>query len=104
MAACHGLLQVPVGGGDDPRLHLHVGDRAEPLHDPFLQDAQELALDFQRHVAEFVEEERSASRELELAGHAARAGAREGPALVTEQLALDQLSRNGGDVDAQERG
>src|SRR3954471_17504593 len=79
------------------------GRGPEPVHRPLLQHAQELRLDFERHVADLVEEQRPATSKLELACHAAHARSRERPAFVTEQLALHELARNGGDVDRDER-
>src|SRR5207247_8469108 len=56
----------------------------------------------QAHVADFVQEERAAVGELELPA-AARERAREGALLVAEQLGLDQLVRDRGAVDLDER-
>ena len=67
-----------------------------------LQRAQQLHLHLDRDLADLVEEERPAVGELEaprLAGH----GARERAALVAEELALDELLRDGRAVDLDER-
>ena len=65
---------------------------ADALDLALLQDAQQLGLHGQRHVADLVEEERAAARALELAAPLlGRAGERAG--LVAEQLALDELAR-----------
>ena len=70
-----------------------VGLRAaEPLELLLLQDAQQLHLDIQRQLADFVEEDRAVVRQLEasvLLLH--RAGER--TALVSEQLAFGQARR-----------
>jgi hypothetical protein len=70
--------------------------------DAVLQHAQHLGLRRRRHVAHLVEEERARVGLLELAGPVLhRAGER---ALhVPEQLALDELGRDGGAVDLDER-
>src|SRR5262249_24062993 len=73
-------LEVAVGGGDQP----HVGaDRlvaADALERLLLQDAQQLGLQRQRHVADLVQEQRAAADLLELAD-ALAVGAGEGPFL-----------------------
>src|SRR5437763_777481 len=83
----------------------HVGadrrapaDRRVPAR---LQDTQQARLRLDRHVADLVEEERTALRLLEPADRT-RGGAGEGPLLMPEELALDQLAGNGGHVDGDE--
>jgi hypothetical protein len=92
-----------VGGGDQP----HVGPNrlvaADPLERLLLQQAQDLALQGRRHVADLVQEQRAAVALLELAD-AAAVGAGEGALLVPEQLALQELLRDGGAVQGQKRG
>ena len=66
-----------------------------------LQDAQELRLRLERHVADLVEEERPAVGELDEARLVA-VGAAEGAAPVAEELALEQVVRDGGAVDGLE--
>ncbi len=88
------LLQVLVGGSDHPHIHLDVlvapngGDAA------LLQGAQHLGLRGQRHVADLVQEEGAAVRQLELA-LAVLDGAGEAALHVAEELALDQLAGYG---------
>ena len=76
-------LQVAVGGRDQP----HVGPDGlvapEPLEDLVLEQAQDLGLEGQRHVADLVQEERAAAALLELAD-AAAVGPGEGALLVPE--------------------
>ena len=83
-------LQVLVGGGDDADVGADGLAAADAGELALLQDAQQLRLQVERHVADLVEEERAAGRGLELAD-AALDGAGEGAALVAEQLALEQL-------------
>ena len=61
------FLEVLVGGGEhaDVRLERLIATDAAEL--AFLQHAQELALHGQRHVADFIEEERAAVALLEAA-------------------------------------
>ena len=75
---------------------------ADALERLVLQQPQHLGLHGQRHVADFVEEKRAAVALLELAD-AAAVGPGEGPFLVAEQLALQQVFRDGRTVDRQER-
>ena len=68
---------------------------------PF-QDAQQLRLPQQRHLAHFVQEQRSQIGLLKVAGVIAR-GAGERARLVAEKLALHQVGRNGRAIDRQHR-
>ena len=60
-------FEVAIGGGDDPHIGLDGFVAADALETLLLQHAQHLALHERRHVADFVEEERSAGALLELA-------------------------------------
>ena len=84
----------------------HVGAQrlapADALEGALLEEAQELALDVERQIADLVEEQRAALGELDLAGDAA-IGAGERAALVAEELALDELRRQRRAVDGDER-
>ncbi len=74
---------------------------ADPLVGLLLQHPQQLHLKVEGQVAHLVEEERPAGGRLEAAGPVA-GGAGEGAAHVAEQLALEQLPRQGGGVDGHE--
>ena len=75
---------------------------ADPLDHALLQEAQQLDLERQRHVADLVEEQRAALRLLDLAlGGLDRAG--EGALFVPEQLAFEQGLGDRGAVDRDER-
>ncbi len=102
LAGADRLAQVAMGRGHDP----HVGaDRLAPANRgefALLQHAQQPCLRLGRHVADLVEEQRPPRRLLEAALRPVeRPG--EGPALVPEQLALDQLARDRRHVDGDER-
>src|SRR5208283_3309123 len=71
---------------------------ADALDFALLQHPQNLGLHGQRHVADFVEKDRAAVAELELADALGRR-AGEGAFLVSEQLALDQILGNRGAID-----
>src|SRR5262249_27462446 len=61
------LRQVPVRRGHDARVDLDRLLTADALDLALLEDAQELRLHRERHVADLVEEERASARALELA-------------------------------------
>src|SRR5262249_24795471 len=67
-----------------------------------LQDAEQLGLQLQRDVADFVQEERSLVGQLETTSLRAD-GAGEGALLVTEQLTLQQTGGDGRAVELDER-
>ena len=90
-----------MGGGDDAHVAADRRVVADALEHALLQDAQQLHLHRQAHVADLVEEQRAALGDLEatLAG-GDRAGER--ALLVAEQLAFEQLGRDGAAVDGDE--
>ncbi|EDM76062.1 hypothetical protein PPSIR1_06828 [Plesiocystis pacifica SIR-1] len=93
--------QVPVGRADDPDVRADRGGPADALELPVLEHAQQLALEGQGQLADLVDEQRAPVGDLELA----RRGPvrpRERPALVAEQLVLDQRLGQGGAVDLDE--
>jgi hypothetical protein len=91
-----------VRGADDARVDRDRLAPADALDHPLLQEAQQLDLQRQRDVADLVEEQGAALRQLDLAGRGLdRAG--EGAALVAEQLGLEQVLGDGGAVDGDER-
>ena len=61
-------VQVLVGGADDARVDRDRLAAADPLDHPLLQEAQQLDLQRQRDVADFVEKQGPALRQLDLAG------------------------------------
>ncbi len=91
-----------MGGGDHPHVQRFDLVGAERLDLLFLQHAQQLGLQRQRQVADFVEEQRAAVGHLELADAPLALGAGEGARCGAEQLRLDQGFRNRGDVDRDE--
>ncbi len=98
----HQRFQVLVGGRNDPYIH---PDQFAPTHTEelaFGQHAQQAGLQRQRHVTDFVQEQRAAIGLLE-AAHVPPLRAGERPGLMTEQLALQQFGRNGRRVECHER-
>ncbi len=74
---------------------------AEALDFAFLQHAQQLGLQAERHLGDFVEQQRAALRLLELAGvRGVRAG--EGAALVAEQHGFEHVLGDRRAVDGDE--
>jgi hypothetical protein len=67
----------------------------------FLQHAQQLGLQRQRHLRNFIEQQRAALRLFELAG-VRRMRAGEGAALPAEQDRLQHVLGDGGAVDGDE--
>ena len=88
----HHLLEILVRRGDDARLRLLGALGAHGLEFAVLNDAQQLALEVERGVADLVEEDRALAGEREAAApRLVRAGER--AAHVTEQLRLEQRVR-----------
>jgi hypothetical protein len=93
--------EIGIARRDHARVNLARAVGAHRAHDPVLEHAQELGLKLQRHLANLVEEDRSAvSRAEEPVARPRRAG--EGAALVAEHLGLEQLMRNLRAVDGDE--
>src|SRR5207247_2717715 len=63
----HFFRKVRVRRGDDPNVHATGARRAEPLELAGLDDAQQLGLLAERHVGDFVQEQRAEVRQLEAA-------------------------------------
>ncbi len=60
-----GARQIDVGRGENARIHRARGALAEAAELALLDQAQELHLQRQRHVADLVQEQRAAARELD---------------------------------------
>ena len=85
--------QVAVGRRDQARIGAQRARAAQPLELALLQHAQQLRLQLERDLADFVEEHGAAVGQLEAADALAdRAGER--ALLVAEQLALEQPGRD----------
>src|SRR4029453_1913059 len=92
---------ILVRGADDPHVDRDLLAAADALDHALLQEAQQLHLQSERQVADFVEEKRPALRRLELADGLFR-GARECALLVAEKLALEKSFRNSRAIDRDE--
>ena len=95
------FVEVAVGGGDDADIDLDRLGAADAVDLALLDGAQQLGLQADVHLADFVEQQRAAVGFLELAD-AAGDGAGEGALLMAEQFALQQVLRDGGAVDRDE--
>src|SRR5271165_2627272 len=62
-----GLVEIAVGGGDDPHVDGDFTGAAHRTHGALLQNAQQLHLHGQRHFADFVEEDGAAVGDFEQA-------------------------------------
>src|SRR5205807_1620635 len=96
-----GLLQILVGGRQYPHVHFDGGPTPNAGELPILEHVQELALERRVQIPDLVEEDRAVVRRLELA-QLELVGAGERPALVTKQLAFQELARDRGTVDLDE--
>ena len=67
-ALAHFVLEVAIGRGDDAHVDAVNTVAADTLNLPVLQGAQQLWLQFERQLADLVEEQRAAVGDLELAG------------------------------------
>src|SRR5262249_34654348 len=94
--------QVSIRCGDHPDICFDRPRAAESQELPLLQHAEAFRLRKERHLADFVEEQRTAARDFELAGlRVVSTGER--AALVPEELRLEQLFRERRAIDRNER-
>src|SRR5690606_25434935 len=94
-------LYIIVRGAHHAHIDRTLLPPADALDDAVLEEAQQLRLQRERHVADLVEEQRPPARQLDLADRLLhRTGER--AALVSEQLAFQELLGNGRAVDRDE--
>ena len=101
--ALDAFLQMAVGGGDDADVHLDGAVAADAFQFTFLKDAQQLGLDLRGDFADFVQQDGAVVGQFEPAfalGH----GAGEGALFMAEKFALDEVFRDGGAIELDERG
>src|SRR6516165_10108216 len=97
-ALANELPEVVVRRRDDADIGADRHAAADSRELALLKHTQQPSLSLDRHVAYFIEEQRSPLRLLE-PSYAACCSAGESALLVTEQFALDQLARDGRHVD-----
>ena len=96
------LAQVAVGGRDQANIDRDGPVTAQAFDLAFLERAQQLGLQIERHLADLVQKQRALVRQFQTA-HLARDSAGECALLVAEQLAFQQAGRNGGAVELDKR-
>jgi hypothetical protein len=96
------LLHVLVGGRDEPDVGLDGVRSSDALELTFLQDAQQFHLHSRADIANLVQEQRSALRQLETS-LLARGRPGERALLIAEQLGLDERFRQRRAADLHER-
>ncbi|MNV59729.1 hypothetical protein D3C71_1521710 [compost metagenome] len=102
-AFLHALFKVLVRGGDNAHVDFNGGVAADAVKLPIGQHAQQTCLHVQRHIADFIEEKRSAVCLFKAAlTNGICAGKR--AFLMAKQFRLDQILRNGGHIQGDKRG
>ena len=99
----HHLQQIARGGGHHAHVKTHNLVRAQWLNLALLQGPQQLGLQAQRHVADFVQKQGAAIGQLELARARLALGAGVGAGGNAKKLSLQQGSGNGSNVDGDKR-
>src|SRR5713101_9374635 len=98
MPATHRLLQIAIGGGDDPYVHGLGPTAAHGFELALLEHAEQLDLRLERQIPDLVEEDGPMVGKLEAADPPID-GAGEGALDVSEEFALDETGRDGAAVD-----
>ncbi len=98
----HLLAQIAVGGRQHPHIDPQAAVITDTLNIAILQDAQQLRLQRQRQLADFVEEQRAVIGHLKFAAAVADSPGKR-PFHVTEQLALRHALRQRRAVEVHQR-
>ena len=101
-AGAYARFEVLVRRRDDAHVDPNRHVAADPIELAVGQHAEQTRLELGRHVPDLVEEQRAAVGLLEPA-ETPGLGAGEGAALVTEELGLEQLARDRGGIEGDER-
>jgi hypothetical protein len=97
-SACLDLIfKIAIRGGDYAHIYSSRAILSYTLEDAFLQNAKQLALQFNGDLAYFIQEERSLIRQLEPAD-AVPEGSRESPLHMAEELAFKELAWDRGAI------
>ena len=91
-----------MGRADHADVHLPALLPTDPANGPRLERPEQLRLELERQGADLVEEERASVGQFEQP-RLGRDGAGKGAPLVAEQLALEQVGRDGRAIDLDER-
>src|SRR5262249_14931910 len=92
------LLQVQIGGGDDPDVDPDSPTSADPFDLPFLEHPQQLRLKLRLERADLIQEQRAPLGQLELSEPPLER-TRERASLVAEQFRLDERFGQRWEVD-----
>ena len=95
------VLEILVGRCNDAHVDRNLLATANAFNDLVLEEAQQLGLQRQRHVADLIQEQRAAIGVFDLAGRGLH-GAGKCALLVAEEFGFQQLLRNGRAVDGDE--
>ena len=87
----YGKTEIAVGGGDDPHIDVAGACLSDALELTLLQHAQQLALQFERDVADFVQKQRAAIGQFEPPGRSRSAPAN--APLACPKNSLSNISR-----------
>jgi len=79
----NGFRQLPVGGRHHPHIHLNVANAAQPPEGLLFQNAQQLGLHRERHLANLIQENGSPGSDLQNS-RLGRARIREGAFLIAQ--------------------
>src|SRR3954454_4563279 len=88
-------------GGDDPDIHLCRLHTADLFDFTLLHKTEQLNLEFERHLADFVEKQCATVSQFDPSLFVGR-GSGEGSTGVTKQLRFEELTRNSAAVDGDE--
>jgi hypothetical protein len=102
LAGCNVLTQIAVGRGDHAHIERDLRAAADALDFAFLQNAQQLGLQADIHLADFIEQQGAALGLFELSWPCFM-GAGEGAFFVAEQQCLQHVLRNRRTVDRDKR-
>ena len=98
----HHRGELAVSGRDDARVRGQRRSAADAFEAMIVEHPKQLGLDARRQLADLVQEERAAARQLE-ATRASPVGAGEGALLMSEKLRLDERLGDRRAVDGDER-
>src|SRR6516162_231427 len=101
MPTCKRLLGIAICGGKDPPIHVLFTPRAQAAYFALFQNAQQLCLCSHWHLAQLVQQERSAGGQFKASGSAFH-GSCKSALLVTEDFALNQRLWDCSAVDGDE--
>ncbi len=97
------MQQVPIRRGDDPDVDVHVAGPANPQNPLVLEHAQDFYLNVEGHLADFIQKNGSAVRQLEFSRSPALPRPGKRAVFIAEQFAFHQIPGQRAAVDRHER-